>query len=104
MVIVILHIDTRAHHVVVKGRPVVFCHKDRLYEETDLIDVVPEELGDFHLATAVGGHNDGNVYIAVGIGIALAVGTIHHDLRFYVETRGYDLLVAPDETESLVAG
>ena len=98
-----LYRHARPHHVIVKRRPAVFGHEDRLDKEADLIDVVPEKLGDFQLAVAIGGHDDCHVDVAIGVGVTLAVGAVHHDLRLLVEARGYDLLVSSDESEGLVA-
>ena len=99
-----LYVDTRAHHVIVERRPTVFSHEDGLDEETDLIDVMPEKLGDFQLAVAVSRNNDCHVDVAVRIGIALAVGTVHHDLRFNGKAGADNLLVSANETKGLVAG
>jgi hypothetical protein len=34
------------HHFVIEGRPTVFGHEDWFDEETDLVDIVPEFLGN----------------------------------------------------------
>ena len=100
----ILHRHSRPHHVVVEGRPAVFGHEDWLDEETDLVDIMPELLGNLELAVTVCRHNDSHVNVAVGIGVALRVGTEHHHLRFHVEAGTYDSLVSTDEFEGLVSG
>lgn len=41
-----LYVDICPHHVIEERRPAVLSHKDWLNEETDLVDVVPEEFGD----------------------------------------------------------
>ena len=67
----ILHRHSRPHHVVVEGRPAVFGHEDWLDEETDLVDIMPELLGNLELAVTVCRHNDSHVNVAVRIGVAL---------------------------------
>ena len=47
---------------------------------------------NLELAVAVGGHDDGHVDVAVGVGVALAVGAEHHDLRLHVEAGAYHSL------------
>jgi hypothetical protein len=68
-----------------------------------LIDIVPKEFGNFQFAVTIGWHNDGNVDVAVRIGIALTIRTEHHDARLHIKTRCYDLLVSSDESDGLVA-
>ena len=101
---VILDCHSRPHDVVVERRLAVLGHEHRLNEETDLADIAPELLGEFELAAAIGGHDDSHVDVTVRVGVALAVGTEHHDLRLHVEAGAYHLLVSADELESLVAG
>ena len=98
-----LYNNTRPHHVIIKRRPSVFCHEDWLDEETHLIDIMPEKLGDFQFPIAICWHDDSNVDIAVRIGITLTVGAEHHDARLHIKTRCYDLLVSSDESDGLVA-
>ena len=99
----ILYHNTCPHHVIVKRRPTVFSHEDRLDEKTHLIDIMPEKLGDFQFPIAIGWHYDGNVDVAVRIGIAFTVRAEHHDARLNIKTRCYDLLVASDESDGFVA-
>ena len=99
-----LHCHSRPHHIVVEGRPAVFGHEDRLDEETDLVYIVPELLGNLKFAVTVCRNDDSHVDVAVGIGVALAVGAEHHYLWLHVEARSYDSLVSADELEGLVSG
>ena len=64
---------------------------------------MPKKLRDFQFAIAIGRHYDGNIDVAVRIGIAFTVRTEHHDARLHLKTRCYDLLVASDESDGLVA-
>ena len=98
-----LHNNTCPHHVIIKRRPSVFGYENGLDEETHLINIMPKKLGDFQFPIAIGGHNNGNVDVAVRIGITLTVRTEHHDARLYIKTRCYDLLVSSDESDGLVA-
>ena len=100
----LLYCHSRPHHIVVEGRPAVFGHEDRLDEETYLVNIVPELLGNLELAVTVCRHDDSYVNVAVGIGVALRVGTEHHHLRLHVEAGTYDSLVSADEFEGLVSG
>ena len=102
--LIILHRHSCPHHVVVEGRPAVFSHEDRLDKETDLVDIMPEFLGNLELAVTVCRHYDSHVDVAVGGGVALRIGTEHHHLRLHVEARAYDSLVSADEFEGLVSG
>lgn len=99
-----LYQHSRPHHVIVEGRPAVFSHEDRFDEETDLVDIVPELLRNLELAVAVCRHDDGYVDVAVGIGVALRVGSEHHHLRLNFKAGTYDSLVSADEFEGLVSG
>ena len=88
----------------VEWRLAVVCHEDRLDEETHLVDIAPEQFGNLKLTVAVGGHDDSHVNVAVGSGIALRVGTEHHDAGLHFKAGTYDSLVSSDELEGLVAG
>ena len=98
-----LHNNTCPHHIIIKWRPAVFSHKDWFNQKTNLINIVPEKLGDFQFPIAIGRHYDGNVDVAVRISIPLTVRAEHHDARLYIKTRCYDLFVASDESDGLVA-
>ena len=68
-----------------------------------MIDIMPKKLGYLQFTIAICWHNDGNIDIAVRIGITLTVGAEHHDARLNLKTRCYDLFVASDESDGLVA-
>ena len=67
----VLHCNSSPHHIIVQRRPAVFGHEDGFYEETHLVNITPEQHGDFKLPVPISRHNDGNVNVAVRIGITL---------------------------------
>ena len=95
---------TRAHHLTIEHRVFVVLHEHWLYEYADLSDVAPQVgqlfpvVGDFS-----SGQDDGHVDVTVGIGIALGVGAVHHDLRLGVVAVPYHSLVLSDGVEGLLS-
>lgn len=84
----LLYCNSRPYYVVIERRPTVFGYKDWLDEETNLVDVVPEKFGDFQFAVTISRHDNGNVNVAVRIGVAFTVGAEHHDLWLYGKAGG----------------
>ena len=75
----------------------VLGNQDRLNEQTYVVDIAPESLGQFHLSVAIARHHNRHVDIAVAVGIALGIGAIHQHSRLLLEVPGNDVLVLPDE-------
>ena len=96
-----LYCNTCPHHVIIEGRPTVFGHENWLDEKTDTADIAPQPHRHLMLAVAVGRHDNSHVDITVRIGIALAIGAVHHNARFDIETGADDFLISTDEGEGL---
>ena len=99
-----LHSYACAHDLTVEHGVLVVLHEDRFNKHADLAyvaaDVSPlaPVVGNFHL-----GHNDGDIDVAVKIGIFLSVGAVHINLGLGVVAGCYDLLVSLDDTDGFVS-
>ena len=100
-----LYVDTRPHHFAVEHGVFLVFHQYWLNESADFANVA-RNIGPLlpRVSDFASGNNDGDINIAVGIGIALGIRAIHDDFRLGLVAQANHLLVASHGVEGFFSG